>query len=121
VLPYNGNLFGGTVAGSTLFHFSTPATDFGGFMTTVGLLPGGTAIFRDAAGGTIGSVPVNNLPVEWTWQGWHSDTPFSSVEIIGNNVPGISMQYDDLQVNFVPAPGVLGVLAGAGLMARRRR
>ena len=48
VLPYNGNLFGGTVAGSTLFTFDTPVSDFGGYFTTVGAVPGGSVVFRDA-------------------------------------------------------------------------
>ncbi|HZW11433.1 MAG TPA: hypothetical protein VFF69_16130 [Phycisphaerales bacterium] len=122
VLPYNGNLFGGTVAGSTLFTFDTPVSDFGGYFTTVGAVPGGSVVFRDAAGGEIGTLPVEITPAEWAWQGWHSDTPVSSIEVIGGSVPVASVQYDDLQLNFVPAPSAMTLaVIGAGLSLRRRR
>ncbi|MBK7406023.1 MAG: hypothetical protein IPJ41_15770 [Phycisphaerales bacterium] len=122
VLPYDGNLFGGTVAGSTIFTFDNPIADFGGFFTTVGSQPGGSVVFRDAAGGLIDTVNATIEPTVWGWQGWHSTTPISSVEVIGANVPGVSVQYDDLQINAVPAPGALTLGACAlGLVSRRRR
>jgi hypothetical protein len=122
VLPYNGNLFSGTVAGSALFTFGTPISDFGGYFTTVGATPGGSVVFRDAAGSEIGTVPADITPAQWGWQGWHSDVPVSSIEIIGGSVPIAGVQFDDLQINYVPAPSAMGLaLVGAGLTLRRRR
>lgn len=122
VLPFQGGLFGGTVAGSSMFLFSTPQKAFGGFMNTVGTAPGGTAVFRDASGAVVGSTPINVNPVTWAWQGWRSDAAFSSVEIIGAGVPGLSTLYDNIQVSSIPAPGgAMVVAAGLGLMGRRRR
>jgi hypothetical protein len=122
VFPYNGNLMGGTVAGSTIFEFQTPVKSFGGFLTTVGFDPGGSVVFRDVQGATIDTLSATIEPLLWTWQGWTSDVPIGSIEVIGAGVPGFSTIYDDLQVSFVPAPGSLGALiVGVGLASRRRR
>ncbi len=121
VYPYDGNLFGGTVAGSTLFQFSEPVKQFGGFFTTVGPLPGGEVKFRDAGGNLLADLAIDVTPTVWGWQGWLSDTPIASIEVIGANVPSASMQYDDLQVSVVPEPAALGLLAlGAAFVMRRR-
>jgi hypothetical protein len=121
VYPYNGNLMGGTPAGSTLFDFSTPVMQFGGYLSTVSDVSDGTITFRDERGGVIGSLPYSVTPTIWAWQGWSSDTPIKSIEVTGNGPFGNRpMQYDDLQV-IVPEPGTLGLLIiGAGLLRRRR-
>lgn len=120
--PYNGNLFEGSVAGSTLITFTTPMSQFGGFFTTSGTLPDGQAVFRDAAGTILGTVPMSITPVEWNWQGWTSSTPFTSVELISANSPGIGMQADDLQVTFAPEPASIGLVALSALaLAPRAR
>ena len=122
VYPYDGNLFGGTVAGSTLFGFPTPVTDFGGFFTTVGASSGGTVVFRDAHGGLLDTLPLNVDPIVWAWQGWHSDVPIGSIEVVGANIPMASTQYDDLVLNQVPEPAAFGLLAlGAAFILGRRR
>lgn len=120
--PFNGNLFEGSVAGSTLITFSSPMSQFGGFFTTSGTLPNGQAIFRDAGGNVIETVAMSITPIEWAWQGWTSTTPFTSIELISANSPGIGMQADDLQVTFAPEPASIG-LAGLStlLLARRTR
>ncbi len=121
VLPFNGNLMGGTIVGSSMFTFSTPVTAFGGYMTTVGTLSGGSVVFRDVGGGVIDTLSLSVTPLEWNWQGWTSTTPVGSIEVIGANVPGISLQFDDLQANFVPAPGAAAVMVLGGLALSRRR
>ena len=122
--PYNGNLFEGSVAGSTLITFNTPMSQFGGFFITSGTLPDGQAIFRDASGFVIDTVPMSITPVVWNWQGWSSDVPFSSIELISANTPGIGIQSDDLQATFAPEPAsmsllALGAIALAGVRAVR--
>lgn len=121
ILPQRGALFGGTVAGATLFEFSTPQRMFGGYMNTVGLQPGGTINFRDGSGGLVGSAQLGVQPVTWLWQGWMTDAPFTSIEVIGAGVPGISLQYDSLQVSTLPAPASAVLLGLAGLATLRRR
>ena len=121
VYPYNGNLFAGGVAGSEIITFSSPIQQFGGFFTTVGPNPDGSVIFRDETGATIDTLSMSVTPTQWGWQGWTSDVPFKSIEIIGNNVPGCSTQLDDLQMSYVPEPAALGLIVlGAGLLMRRR-
>jgi hypothetical protein len=120
--PYNGNLFEGSVAGSTLVTFNTPMSQFGGFFTTSGTLSNGQAIFRDAGGAIIDTVPMSITPVEWNWQGWSSTTPFTSVELVSANSPGIGMQADDLQVTVAPEPASIALVGlGAVALARRAR
>lgn len=122
VYPYNGNLFSGAVVGTEIFTFSTPIQQFGGFFTTVGPIADGTIIFRDEFGAAIDTLPMTITPAEWGWQGWSSSIPFKSIEIIGNNVPGISTQLDDLQLSYVPEPSTLGLIAlGLGSLFGRRR
>lgn len=121
--PYNGNLFGGTPAGSTLFAFSTPILRFGGYMTTVSDIADGTIIFRDTEGVVIDSLPLTATPVTWGWQGWESDVPIGGIEVVQNGPFGNRpMQYDDLRIAFVPEPASAGLLAaGIALLAFRRR
>lgn len=121
ILPQRGALFGGTVAGATLFQFSSPQRMFGAYFNTVGTLPGGTINFRDASGAVVGTAQLGVQPVTWIWQGWRSDAPFTSIEVIGAGVPGISMQYDSMQVSSIPAPASLGLLGLTTLAGRRRR
>lgn len=120
IFPQRGALFGGTVAGATLLEFSTPQRMFGGYFNTVGTLPGGVVNFRDGSGALIGTADLGVVPVTWVWQGWMSDVPFTSIEVIGAGVPGISTQYDSLQVSTLPGPGALAMLGLAGLARRRR-
>ncbi len=121
IIPLNGNLMGGVPAGAAVFEFSTAVTDFGGYISTVAAVGGGTAVFWDAEGAQIGSMSFDATPADWTWIGWHSDTGISRIELTGN-VPGFGFQFDDLTLNYVPAPASAGLLAlAAGALARRRR
>lgn len=101
VEAYNGNLFGGTPAGSTLFTFTPPVVEFGGYITTVSDIPNGTVVFRDADGAELASLPYTAAPTAWAWQGWRSDTPIATMEFISAGPFGNRpVQYDDLQITY---------------------
>jgi len=123
VLPYNGNYMGGTPAGSTLFDFSTPILAFGGQFNTVSDVADGTIKFFDVEGALLEELTYNVTPATWGWQGWVSDTPIGGIEVIKSGPFGnMPMEYDDLQVNFVPEPGAICLVAvGVGMLLRRRR
>lgn len=121
VLPYAGNLMGGIPAGTAIFNFANPIMAFGGYMNTVGLVGGGTAVFRDADGSIIDTVAFDGSPVTWTWAGWTSDVAFSTVELTGANGPGFGFQFDNLTYSAVPAPGAVALLGLGALGATRRR
>jgi len=121
IFPYNGNLMGLSVTGFTEFTFDTPATDFGGYFGTADNLSNGTISFYDESNALIETVSME-LPLnDWQWWGWSSSTPFSRVSIAGNVNPGSPIVFDDLRVNYVPAPAGSVVLALGGVIALRRR
>lgn len=120
VLPFNGNLMGGTPTSPVAFEFETAVTHFGGYFNTVAPEGGGTATFWDADGNEMGSLSFSVTPIEWTWVGWQSDVGIARIELMGASGPGWGFQYDDLAIRLVPAPGT-GVLAAMGLLAAGRR
>ena len=120
VLPYNGNLFGAVPIGSVIFLFNESVTEFGGYFSTVEATPGATIVFRDKNDAEIATLPMTCVPAVWTWQGWHSDTPIGSVEIIGVGAPPFSgaLDFDDLRVTLASAPCSLpGDINGDGVVA----
>ena len=122
LLPYEGTLFGGTPTGSQIITFGTPALDFGGFIGTVSDTAGATVVFRDPLGNLIDQVTADITPVTWKWIGWSSDTPIGSIQITGNGPMGNRpVQFDNLEVNFVPEPASLALLGLGGLALLRRR
>ena len=120
IYPYNGNLMGGLPTGWGYIEFDTPVVDFGGYIGTADNLTGTTFTFKDDAGAVIDTLPVTLTLAEWTWCGWHSDTPIARIEILGNTSPGLGLTFDDLRAN-VPEPTSLSLLViGVGLARRRR-
>ncbi len=121
IFPYNGNLMGGSVTSFTEFTFDEPATQFGGYFGTADNLSGGFISFYDSTDELIETqafaMPLN----DWQWFGWSSSTPISRISLHGNANPGSPIVFDDLQVNFVPAPASAMLMAVAGVSAARRR
>ncbi len=121
VLPLGGNLFGATLAGAAVYDFDTELYRFGGYVNTVGVLGGGTAVFKDDEGNVIDTVSFSSNPIEWTWIGWESDTAFTTVELSGANGIGQGLLFDNMHAGYFPTPGAAGALAmGLGVLARRR-
>lgn len=122
VLPYGGNLMGGSVAGTTIFEFSESVSDFGGYFNTVSPVAGGSAVFYDDEGGIVTTLNFDITPIEWTWLGWHSDEGVKRIELTGNAGPGFGFQFDNLTYNAVPSPAGVALLAlGGASWSRRRR
>lgn len=123
VLPYNGNLFAGTIAGTTRFEFAEGVSSFGGYFNTVSFAQGGSAVFYDMQGAEIESMSFDLTPTNWTWLGWSSDVAIGRIELTGAAGDGFGFQFDDLTYTAVPSPAGLsvGLLALAGAAGRRRR
>ncbi len=131
VAPYAGGNMGGSPLGSILFEFADPIVQFGGYFTTNSGVADGTVVFRDEGGAEIDSLSMRIENLVWAWQGWSSDVPVYSVEVIGNYAAGPPgsgapagglVQMDNLELTWVPEPGALAlVLVGAALLGSRRR
>lgn len=122
ILPYNGNLMGLSVVGHTTFTFTTPATEFGGFINTADDLTGSTITIYDTEGQVLLSEPITIGRDAWVWHGWSSTTPIGSIDLVSDVVPGKPLAYDDLEVNFVPEPTALSLLlTGVAMLLLRRR
>ncbi|MBN2445804.1 MAG: PEP-CTERM sorting domain-containing protein [Phycisphaerae bacterium] len=120
IYPYNGNLMGGSVTGWFTINFTTPVVDFGGFFGTADDLQGSSITFKDAGGAVIDSMAFPLTHPQWTWYGWHSDTPIATIDIHAAASPGLGVTLDDFRAN-VPEPSALGLLlVGIGLVLRRR-
>ena len=121
VYPYNGNLMGGSVTGWAVIDFTTPVTQFGGYLGTADDLSGGTVTFKDEFGATLDTQSLALTLGQWGWYGWQSDVPIGSIEIKGASTPGLGVTYDDLQLT-VPEPASLSLLAlgAAALLGTRR-
>ena len=121
IYPYDGALMCGAVTGWAAFEFSTPVTQFGGYIGTADRLSGGSVTFKDASGQVLDSFPLTVELGQWAWHGWSSDVPFSRIEILGSGTIGLPIVFDNMQAT-VPEPAGLSLLAvGAACMLRRRR
>jgi len=120
IFAHNGNFMAGSVTSWYTFEFDSPVRDFGSFIGTVDNIDGGSVSFFDSSDALIASVPLSIPLNDWQWFGWHSDIPFTRVEVKGNTNPGLPIVFDDTQVR-VPAPGSVALLAMSGLAVTRRR
>jgi hypothetical protein len=119
-LPVDGNQLAVSQYNSltTSFAFDSHLNAFGGYFGT-GIFGGSVGdktdfkvTFRDASGSVVGTdtqLPASNAALNWL--GWHSDTPFTTVEI---SAPAGFYVMDSLQAQAVPEPST--VFAGALLL-----
>jgi hypothetical protein len=122
--------------GISLWTFSDPVSDFGGYFENNSRLDNAVITFFGVNGTTLGSLTVTDPKAAqaWTWNGWHSDTPIKSVTVSGNDSAFFHgfIWFDDFQLNVAPVsapapePGSWALLATAGLAAvpwtlRRRK
>ncbi len=121
ILPWNGNLMGGSLTGFMTIEFDIPVVQFGGYFGTADIHNGGTINFYDANNQFIGADAFPLDLGQWVWKGWSSTTPIGRIEIYADETPNPPFVMDDFQVNYVPAPGPVAMLALAGLAAARRR
>lgn len=120
IFPYNGNLMGGTPTGWNSIEFAEPVQQFGGFIGTADLLTGGSAVFKDAQGTVLDTVPLVVPLGDWRWFGWQSDVPIKRIEINGSAQIGQPLVFDDLRAT-VPEPATLSGLAAWAAFALGRR
>lgn len=121
IFAYNGNFMGGFPTGWAEINFNQGATDFGGYFGTVDIHSGGNISFYNEDDQLIETLSLDIPLNDWTWFGYHSDEAFHRVVIHGSSTPSLPIVLDDLQVNFVPAPGAIALLGFAGVTTSRRR
>jgi hypothetical protein len=104
------------------WEFDLPARKFGGFFATNSGADDATAYFYDADENLLAALTVT-APADntWVWNGWESDTPISRIEVIGNGVGSAFIDYDDMELTPIPAPGVFPALALSAPLLRCRR
>ncbi|HBE69537.1 MAG TPA: hypothetical protein DDW52_15435 [Planctomycetaceae bacterium] len=111
------------------WSFSQPVSRFGSFFENNSGTDDAVIEFFDASNVSLGSqtVATSATSQQWTWNGWESDTPFSSMVVTGNSATFLNgfIWYDDtrLSVAAVPEPSSLGALGVAvvALVSRRTR
>lgn len=94
-----GRMFHSTFSPAT-FTFNEPVMRFGGYFgANHGGEPGADVEFFDSAGNLIG-VGDAVIPADcsWTWNGWQSDVPVTTIVVAGRGAPGFGgqIQMDDL-------------------------
>ncbi len=123
VRPRSGMMMGQLGIGQ--WEFDVPVTRFGGWWENNSGADNATVTFFDIDENLLGEATAI-VPFQqsgWNWNGWASDVPIYRIVVTGNGVLNGFLWYEDVQIDFVPAPGsVVGLSAiGLGAMRRRRR
>jgi hypothetical protein len=109
--------------GIAQWTFSSPVSDFGGYFENNSRFDDAVVDFYDKSGSLIDtlSATIPKDAQEWTWNGWHSDTPIGKIVITGNDAVFFHgfIWYDDFEVNVasVPEPSSWVLLATACLLS----
>jgi hypothetical protein len=125
VTPRTGPLILGFTQGPGIFEFATPVRRFGSYFNNNSGSNDAVVEFFDADDNLIdtqiaATTAVGNI---WTWNGWESDTPISSITVTGNGIADGFLWFDDLELSYVPEPGagILLLLISPACARRRRR
>lgn len=112
IFSHSGNHCAGSGIGGAVFTFDAPVQSFGGFFGTVAGSSGGTAVFYDAGGNTIGTQPITvstcTLNCVWTWNGWDAGggPRIKSVWVNSSTGTGAGLAFDDMVATYgAPATG----------------
>lgn len=121
IFPWNGNYMGGLPTGWAVFEFSQGVTDFGAYIGSADIQNGGSISFFNDEDELIETQSLDIPLNQWEWYGWHSDEAFTRMVIHGSASPSVPIVFDDMQVNYVPAPASLALLGLGALGTSRRR
>jgi len=105
--------------GISQWVFSSPITRLGGYWENNSRFDDATVQFFDANNNLLASVNAADphLAQTWTWNGWQSTVPFSSIVVTGNDIGFLNgfIWWEDFRVTVaVPEPTAL-VLLGFSL------
>jgi hypothetical protein len=111
--------------GIAQWTFASPVSQFGGYFQNNSRFDDAVVDFYDHSGSLIGSLTAT-IPKgtsNWTWNGWHSDTPIAGIVITGNDTGFLNgfIWYDDFELTVaaasVPEPASWLLWAAATLLA----
>jgi len=109
------------------WNFNQPMRRFGAWWENNSGADDATVEFFDDDGQLIDTM-IADVPVDaqqWTWNGWESDTPFSSIRVTGNGLVNGFLWYENVQVSTIPSPSAAVCIAVAlvcgSSRSRRRR
>jgi len=120
VVPISGMMMG--QLGIADWVFNEPTLRFGGMWENNSGASDANLQFFDAQNNLLGTA-VANVPVAaqtWTWNGWHSDIPFTRVRVTGNGLVNGFIWYENMQLDVVPEPAAAGLMLGSALLLIRR-
>ena len=122
VVPISGLMMG--QLGIARWEFNEPVSRFGGWWENNSGADDATATFFDSQGNSLGSMIARD-PVQaqtWTWNGWESDVPVKSIQVVGNGLINGFIWYDNVQMTLaVPEPGAIGAMTVASLWLCSRK
>jgi hypothetical protein len=120
VTPRSAPLMFGQI-GISQWIFNSPVTQLGGYWQNNSRFDDATVQFFDANSNLLASLNATDPhgTSNWTWNGWQSTVPISSITVTGNDIGFLNgfIWWDDFQVTFsVPEPKVYLLLGSAALL-----
>ena len=121
VTPLSGMMAGQLGIGHWIFD--EPVLKFGGWWENNSGADDATVAFYGINDVFLGEMiaDVAADAQQWTWNGWESTEAITRVEVTGNGVFNGFLWYDDMQVEYVPAPGAAALLLTAALLRSPRK